>query len=227
MRKWSSALLPLSILLVLVALTTWLRYVTEFPEVRNDGRNRHDPDYIISDVRGRKLDTAGNLLYILTADEIRHYPDDDTTDLLKPTLIYLDPKRPPVSIHSVHGHTSSQAERIELWEQVEIHRAATAKDGPLVATMSELTVLCSTPSSTTAIRLSSGSMALMSILFKGNLLVALVAGLADDPQERRDTAGRAGECCHRPPCGEHGCAPRPLHRAEPLGRKGNRPTPSR
>jgi lipopolysaccharide export system protein LptC len=52
MRKWSSALLPLSILLVLVALTTWLRYVTEFPEVRNDGRNRHDPDYIISDVRG-------------------------------------------------------------------------------------------------------------------------------------------------------------------------------
>ena len=141
MRKWSSALLPLSILLVLVALTTWLRYITEFPEVRNDGRNRHDPDYIISDVRGRKLDTAGNLLYILTADEIRHYPDDDTTDLLKPTLIYLDPKRPPVSIHSVHGHTSSQAERIELWEQVEIHRAATAKDGPLVATMSELTVL--------------------------------------------------------------------------------------
>jgi lipopolysaccharide export system protein LptC len=111
------------------------------PEVRNDGRNRHDPDYIISDVRGRKLDTAGNLLYILTADEIRHYPDDDTTDLLKPTLIYLDPKRPPVSIHSVHGHTSSQAERIELWDQVEIHRAATGKDGPLVATMSELTVL--------------------------------------------------------------------------------------
>ncbi len=141
MRKWSSALLPLSILLVLVALTTWLRYITEFPEVRNDGRNRHDPDYIISDVRGRKLDATGNLLYILTADEIRHYPDDDTTDLLKPTLIYLDPKRPPVSIHSVHGHASSQAEQVDLWEQVEIRRAATAKDGPLVATMSELTVL--------------------------------------------------------------------------------------
>jgi hypothetical protein len=27
MKRWSSALLPLSILLVLVALTTWLRYV--------------------------------------------------------------------------------------------------------------------------------------------------------------------------------------------------------
>ncbi|MEF8720683.1 MAG: hypothetical protein V5B44_24450 [Candidatus Accumulibacter necessarius] len=31
MKKWSSALLPLSILLVLVALTAWLRYATEFP----------------------------------------------------------------------------------------------------------------------------------------------------------------------------------------------------
>jgi hypothetical protein len=98
MKKWSSALLPLTILLVLVALTAWLRYATEFPEVRNDGKNRHDPDYIISDVRGRKLDASGNLLYTLTADEIRHYPDDDTTDLLKPTLIYLDPKQPPVTI---------------------------------------------------------------------------------------------------------------------------------
>jgi hypothetical protein len=103
MKKWSSALLPLSILLVLVVLTAWLRYVTEFPEVRNDGKSRHDPDYIISGVLGRKLDASGNLLYTLTADEIRHYPDDDTTDLLKPTLIYLDPKQPPVIIRSGMG----------------------------------------------------------------------------------------------------------------------------
>lgn len=141
MKKWSSALLPLSILLVLVVLTAWLRYVTEFPEVRNDGKSRHDPDYIISGVLGRKLDASGNLLYTLTSDEIRHYPDDDTIYLLKPTLIYLDPKRPPVIIKSGHGRANSQAQRVELWDQVEIHRAATAQEGQLVATMSELTVL--------------------------------------------------------------------------------------
>lgn len=141
MKKWSSALLPLSILLVLVVLTAWLRYVTEFPEVRNDGKSRHDPDYIISGVLGRKLDASGNLLYTLTTDEIRHYPDDDTIHLLKPTLIYLDPKRPPVIIRSGHGQANSQAQRVDLWDQVEIHRAATAKEGELVATMSELTVL--------------------------------------------------------------------------------------
>jgi hypothetical protein len=31
-KKWSGALLPLGILLVLLALTAWLRYATESPE---------------------------------------------------------------------------------------------------------------------------------------------------------------------------------------------------
>ena len=38
MKQWSSALLPLSLLLVLAALTFWLQYVTEWPEERNDGK---------------------------------------------------------------------------------------------------------------------------------------------------------------------------------------------
>ena len=65
MRQWSSAVLPLSILLILLALTSWLRYATEFPEARSDGKNRHDPDYIVTDAKGRKLDPSGRLLYTL------------------------------------------------------------------------------------------------------------------------------------------------------------------
>jgi lipopolysaccharide export system protein LptC len=71
MRQWSSAVLPLSILLILLALTSWLRYATEFPEARSDGKNRHDPDYIVTDAKGRKLDPSGRLLYTLVADELR------------------------------------------------------------------------------------------------------------------------------------------------------------
>ncbi len=141
MKRWSSALLPLGILLILVVLTAWLRYATEFPEVRNDGKNRHDPDYIITEANGRKLDISGNLLYALVAAEIRHYPDDDTTDLTRPTLVYLHPTRPPVTIRAEHGRSSSRGERVELWDQVEVQRAASGKYELLLATMSELTVL--------------------------------------------------------------------------------------
>jgi lipopolysaccharide export system protein LptC len=141
MKKWSTAVLPLSILLVLVALTAWLRYSTEGPEPGRDGKNRHDPDIIISDAKGQKLDASGRLLYTLTAAEIRHYPDDDTTELLKPKLVYLHPTRPPVTISSGSGRSTAQGERVDLREQVEIQRAATAKSEQLSAEMSELTVL--------------------------------------------------------------------------------------
>ena len=140
MRKWSGALLPLSIVFVLLALTAWLRYATEFPEERSDGKNRHDPDYILSKVSGRKLDATGNLLYTLVAEEVRHYPDDDTTDLLEPALVYLSPTRPPVSIRALYGHANSGGQRVDLWNRVELRRAATATDTELIARMNELTV---------------------------------------------------------------------------------------
>lgn len=108
MKRWSSAILPLGILLILVTLTAWLRYATEFPDVRNDGKNRHDPDYIITDARGQKLNTSGDLLYTLVATEVRHYPDDDTTYFTKPTLVYLHPTRPPVTIRAEYGRSSSK-----------------------------------------------------------------------------------------------------------------------
>lgn len=141
MKQGSTAILPLTLAVVLVALTSWLRYATEFPETRNDGKSRHDPDYIITDAIGRKFDPSGALLYTLVADEIHHYPDDDTTDLVKPRLVYLPPLRPPMTISAERGHTNSQGERVDLRDRVEVHRSATETDDELVAETPELTVL--------------------------------------------------------------------------------------
>ncbi|MDR2113561.1 MAG: LPS export ABC transporter periplasmic protein LptC, partial [Candidatus Accumulibacter sp.] len=82
MKHWGSALFPLSLLLVLTLLTFWLRYATELAEPGRDGRYRHDPDYMLADIVLRKLDQDGRLKYTLRAADVRHYPDDDTTDLL-------------------------------------------------------------------------------------------------------------------------------------------------
>jgi lipopolysaccharide export system protein LptC len=140
-KKWSGALLPLGILLVLLALTAWLRYATESPEPGRDGKHRHDPDFIITDARGHKLDGTGQLLYTLTATKLSHYPDDDSTELLKPQLVYLQPGRPAVSISAGHGLASSRAERIDLRQAVELRRAASASEEELVAETDQLTLL--------------------------------------------------------------------------------------
>ena len=139
MKHWGSALFPLSLLFVLASLTLWLRYATELDEPRRDGKHRHDPDYIISDSSLRKLDQTGRLQYTLTAADIRHYPDDDTTEMTKPNIIYLKEKKPTLSMSADRGHLSKDSERVDLFGNVRIHRASTPQDPAMIATTVELT----------------------------------------------------------------------------------------
>ena len=112
MKRWSSAALPVTLLLALAVLSFWLRYAPELPDERNDGKSRPDPDFIVNTATAHKLDKSGKLLYTLVADEIRHYPDDDTTDLTNPKLEYFDPTKPTVTISAVRGQVSPEGERV-------------------------------------------------------------------------------------------------------------------
>ncbi len=141
MKRWGSALFPLSLLMTLAALTFWLRYATEAPEPRHDGKTRHDPDYIVADATVRKLDANGRLLYTLKATDIRHYPDDDTTDLLRPNLVYLQPGKPALTVKGEIGHVSQDGKQIDLYGKVELYRPASATDDELTAKTERLTVL--------------------------------------------------------------------------------------
>lgn len=141
MKQWSSAALPIIILLTLAALTFWLRYATRFSDQPNDGRLRHDPDYIVNDATVRKIGPTGRLEYTLFAAEIRHFPDDDTTTLDKPKLVYLHPTDPPVTITAERGQVSPKGERVDLTEQVEVRRAARGTTPQLLVETPDLTVL--------------------------------------------------------------------------------------
>lgn len=91
------------------------------------GKNRHDPDYIVTDSTLRKLDNNGNLRYTLHTAEIRHYPDDDTTEFTKPQLISQNAKKPTVTISAERGRATEKGEQIDLYDNVQILRAATAR----------------------------------------------------------------------------------------------------
>lgn len=141
MKNWGSALFPLTLLLTLAALTFWLRYASELPDARRDGKYRHDPDYIINNATLRKLDNTGQLTYTLKSPEIRHYPDDDSTELRLPILIHQSPKRPTITMSADDGHMSSKGEQVDLPGNVRIHRAATGKDAEMVVTAPQLSIL--------------------------------------------------------------------------------------
>ncbi len=141
MKHWGSALFPLTLLLALTGLTFWLRYATELPEPRRDGKHRHDPDYIITDATLRKIDQNGTLKYTMRAADIRHYPDDDSTEMSKPHLIYLHPKKPTMTMNADFGLMSRDGEQVDLSGNVRIHRAASPKDEEMVGITPQLTVL--------------------------------------------------------------------------------------
>ena len=141
MKHWGSALFPLSVLSVLALLTLWLRFATEFAEPRQDGKHRHDPDYIVENATLSKINDKGNLQYTLKAREIRHFPDDETTALAKPDVILLRPKRPNLTAKADRGLLSNDNEQVDLYDNVRIHREATAKEAAMTATTSQLTIL--------------------------------------------------------------------------------------
>ena len=141
MKRWGSALFPLSLLLVLTGLTFWLRYATDSPQPKFDGKLRHDPDYIVTDAILRKIDLTGRLKYTLSAADIRHYPDDESTDMLKPNLVHFQAKKPPVTMSAERGHISKDGEQVDLYDNVNIRRSASAQYEELTAYMPELTIL--------------------------------------------------------------------------------------
>jgi lipopolysaccharide export system protein LptC len=140
MKHWGNAFFPLGVLLALAGLTFWLRQAIELPDERRDGRYRHDPDYIIEKPQLSKLDKEGRLQYTLSAIEIRHFPDDNTTDMNLPKMVAVHPGKPTVTISSTHAQLSKDGQLLELHDNVQIRRDATPSQAEMLAMMPDLSV---------------------------------------------------------------------------------------
>ncbi len=140
MKSWSTAIFPIAILSVLAGLSFWLLRAIALPEVRSDGKDRHDPDYVISGMQLNKLNKAGQLQYTFSAKEARHYPDDDSTDVDAPHLVYFHPKRPTLTMSARTAEVSSEGETVFLRDDVRIRRDPTATRAALLGEMPDLTI---------------------------------------------------------------------------------------
>ena len=69
MKAWSTAVFPIAVLTTLAGLSFWLLHATSLDDPKRDGKDRHDPDYMINGMRLNKLDKTGRLQYTLTAEQ--------------------------------------------------------------------------------------------------------------------------------------------------------------
>ena len=140
MKAWSTAVFPISVLTVLAGLSFWLMHATALPDEKRDGKDRHDPDYVISGMEIRKLTKDGDLQYVLQATEARHFPDDDSTEIATPHLTYLNPKKPTMYLSAQRAHVSADGETVQLNDDVRVKRDPTETRAALFGYMPDLTV---------------------------------------------------------------------------------------
>lgn len=112
---------------VLVALGlagAWLSQSQRPPGSPPGSADDRRPDYVVEDVRALELDSQGQPARRLRAEQLRHYPDDDSSELEQPRLRLHDEAAPPWRIRSARGWFAAGGERILLTGEVHAERAA-------------------------------------------------------------------------------------------------------
>lgn len=114
-RAW----LPVLPFALLLFASYWLsQQVQPLPPV--DKTLRHDVDYTIDHLTTTTLDDHGQPRFTLSAEKMWHYPDDDTTHLLMPSLTNFSVDRPQIHTSAQLGTLSHKADDLFLYTGVHI-----------------------------------------------------------------------------------------------------------
>ena len=132
MRGRSTIWFPLTVLAFLAALSLWIEHAVQPPPPKQDGSSRHDPDYKVSNFNTIKTDEQGKLRYALAAVEMVHYPDDDSTELVRPRFTQYTADKPYTQIQAQRGLVSSNGKDVYFMDNVIVERGATPQKGKLI-----------------------------------------------------------------------------------------------
>ena len=82
---------PLILLVLLVVLTFWLDRVTRPPEQNKDGDLNRNPDYIVENLSGMRIDYARETERKFTAEKLFYYLDEKVTELEQVNFTNTEP----------------------------------------------------------------------------------------------------------------------------------------
>lgn len=120
MRATGAGFFPVVLLFLLAALTFWLERATQTDDDGRNGKNRHDPDYIVDNFHVRRFDVDGKLQHTLVAQKMLHYPDDDSTKVVLPRLTYH--RSPPAHVNSNLAWLDKDGKHVKLDGDVHVIR---------------------------------------------------------------------------------------------------------
>ena len=118
MKFSTTRLFPLLLMLALAGLSFWLERTVREEEGAHPSVRRHDPDYIVDNLKHTRFNPLGAVESTLAAAKMLHYPDDDTTDLIAPRLVQTKTNEPRVTVTADRGTVSQDGEEVFLYDNV-------------------------------------------------------------------------------------------------------------
>jgi lipopolysaccharide export system protein LptC len=122
---------PLILLALLATLSFWLDHKVQPQSRLPDGSTRHDPDFFVEGFSAVKMNPDGTRRYALSARRMVHFPDDNSTQLELPRLVYFDYARAPVSVRSETAQVAKGGDDVYFVGDVQVVRSAYATNAEL------------------------------------------------------------------------------------------------
>ncbi|NOT16866.1 MAG: LPS export ABC transporter periplasmic protein LptC [Sulfuriferula sp.] len=130
---------PLSIMLILAALTAWLQFAVQSPHANAFSHGAHIADYMMEKFAVSRTNLAGQLIYTLRADYAEHFMDDDTTRLRQPHLLANDDQQGTADIRANRALVSAKGKQVDFFERVVLIRDTHDAQGAMTLTTEHLT----------------------------------------------------------------------------------------
>jgi lipopolysaccharide export system protein LptC len=124
-------LLPIALMLFLALLTFWINQTVQEQGLSISRLSRHDPDYMLYNFVSTRTNAAGQTKYVLAAAEMRHFPDNDYTELKRPRFTQFGLDKPYTQVYGQRGKISSSGKLVEFNKQVNVIRQGTAQKGEM------------------------------------------------------------------------------------------------
>lgn len=113
----------IALLLMLVAGLSWWMLRSADPVSVSEGKKtRHEPDYYMEQFELTSLNELGEPAYRLDADNMLHYPDDDSATLERPHLVVFRGEKEFWDIRAESGLVTNSGESVLLQGEVIILR---------------------------------------------------------------------------------------------------------
>lgn len=90
------------------------------PVELQDFDNRHDPDYYIENFIATGLDKNGERKFVIKADRMAHFPDDDTALFDQPHVVQYEKGFAPQHTYADSGWMSSSGDEILMTGNVKV-----------------------------------------------------------------------------------------------------------